>query len=349
MNPADLATMLDLLAQALRQMPAAAAGAGVPMAQPAASSGATLSAWIDVHQQLIRDRGYKQQTVKNRMANLAHVRRLWGERAIRALKPHEIATGLKTFGADRTSTAGRVLSELRDVFTEAIANGWTEANPAKDIKPPKHKVQRARLTFETWQAMRTLAETGPQRWVVYLLLLALITGQRRGDLAKMRFDDIVKDAEGREYLRVEQLKQAGKGYGARVEIPLSLRLDAIGMTLADVVEHCRHSAKPGATLLRKAGGGPIEESSLSARFHEHIVAVLGPNAHRRFCWPSLHEVRSLSARLFKAQGIDVQTLLGHKHAEMTELYVDDRGLSKDQWKRVGAQTTLKTPSQACTS
>ena len=51
-------------------------------------------------------------------------------------------------------------------------------------------------------------------------------------------------------------------------------------------------------------------------------------------WPSLHEVRSLSARMYRAQGIDVQTLLGHKNAEMTALYEDDRGLSAREWKSV---------------
>lgn len=32
--------------------------------------------------------------------------------------------------------------------------------------------------------------------------------------------------------------------------------------------------------------------------------------------------------------LDVQTLLGHKHAEMTAIYTDDRGLSAHEWKRV---------------
>ena len=170
-----------------------------------------------------------------------------------------------------------------------------------------------------------------------MLLLAISCGQRRGDLAKMRFDDVVTDAAGEKYLRIEQQKEAGKGFGARVEIPLRLRLDAIGMSLGDVIEHCRQSAAPGPTLLRKAGGGSIEESSLSARFAEHIRTVLGGAAHETHEWPSLHEVRSLSARLYIEQGFPmetVQTLLGHKHAEMTSLYVDDRGLSADRWKRV---------------
>lgn len=335
MNTSELAATLDLLAQALRLLPAQPGQApGVAAPALAVASQKTLAEWLDVHEQQLRERGYKAQTLKNRGANLKHVRRLWGARPINAIKPHEIATALKQFGPEHSSTARRVLAELRDAFTEAVANGWAENNPAAHLKTPAHKVKRGRLTFSVWRSMRDLSQASPQRWVESLLLLALVTGQRRADLAKMRFDDIVSDDAGRQYLRVEQQKEAGKGYGARVEIPLALRLDVIGLTVGQVVEHCRQSAQPGQMLLRKAGGGAIEQSSLSARFHEHIRAVMGEAAHRLHEWPSLHEVRSLSARLYSAQGVDVQTLLGHKYPEMTSLYTDDRGLSAKDWKRV---------------
>ena len=332
--PPELAAMLELMAHALRALPAGGAATAAPAQAAAGVSTRTLGEWLDVHEEQLLQRGYKAQTIKNRKANLTHVRRLWGGRPIAAIRPHEIATALRTFPAARSSTAQRVLAEVRDAFTEAVANGWVDTNPAAHVKPPKHRVIRARLTAATWQAMRTLSQASPQRWVESMLLLALVTGQRRADLAAMRFDDIVTDEHGQQHLRIEQQKEAGKGYGARVEIPLALRLDAIGMTLADVVEHCRQSGAPGPTLLRKAGGGAIEQSSLSARFHEHIVAVLGPHAHALHEWPSLHEVRSLSARLYRAEGVDVQTLLGHKDAEVTAIYVDDRGLSAHEWKRV---------------
>jgi len=346
-NPTDLAAMLDVMSQALRTMPQLAshpAAQAIAAAVPVVEHQRTLGEWLDVHEQQLQARGYKAATIKNRTANLRHVRRLWGARPIGALKPHDVAMALKTFGPDRSSTAQRVLAELRDAYTEAIANGWTESHPAVHIKTPAHKVKRARLTQATWQGMRTLAAAGPQRWVESLLLLAVATGQRKADLAKMRFDHIVTDEAGQKYLRVEQQKEAGKGYGARVEIPLALRLDATGLTLAEVIEHCRASAKPGPTLLRKAGGGPIEESSLSARFHEHIVAVLGERAHREREWPSLHECRSLSARLYRDQGVDVQTLLGHKDADMTAVYTDDRGLSSKA--REGGRVAAPHPPSA---
>jgi integrase len=329
MNPADFAAMLEVMAAALRAAPSLQGHQAATPSHAPQAPGRTFGQWLDVHEREIQQRGYKAQTLKNRRSIIEHCRRLWGARPIAEIRPHEIAAGLRSFPAARSSTAARVHAELRDAFAEAIAADWCSYNPAAPLKRPKHKVKRARLKFDTWQAMRTLATTGPQRWVESMLLLALVTGQRRADLAKMRFDDVVDDC-----LRVEQQKEAGKGFGARVAIPLNLRLDAIGLSVGDVIEHCRQSAKPGPYLLRKAGGGQIEQSSLSARFHEHIVAVLGESAHAEHEWPSLHECRSLSARLYAAQGVDVQTLLGHKAPEMTAIYTNDRGLSAHEWKRV---------------
>lgn len=326
MNRDDLTQALGLMLQALHAMPATA---GDAPAASVAAPGRTLSDWLDVHARLISEKGLKPQTVSNRSANIKHIRRIWGQQPIKSVRPHEVSAGLREFLPQRSSTAQRVLAELRDAYAEAVANDWADNNPALHVKMPKHRVKRHRLTAEVWQAMRILAQAIPQSWVEPMLLLALITGQRRADLAKMRFDDVVDGC-----LRIEQQKHAGKGYGARIELPLALRLDAIGITLGDVIDQCRACGAPGPTLLRKAGGGSIEQSSLSARFHQLIVAVLGSAAHPPHEWPSLHEVRSLSARMYRAQGLDVQTLLGHKHADMTAIYEDDRGLSAGEWKRL---------------
>lgn len=300
----------------------------------------TVGEWMVHFERILAERPYVAQTQKNHRACVAHIKRLWGERALADLRPHDITLGLRGFLPEHSATARRVLAELRDVYTEAVANGWIDHNPAAPVKAPAHRVIRERLMFETWQAMRTLAQSSPQRWLESLLLLGVVTGQRRGDLDKMRFDDVITGGDGEKYLRVEQEKKAGKPIGARIEIPLSLRLDAIGMTVGDVIEHCRHSAKPGPYLLRKAGGGRIEASSLSARFHQCILAVCGADAYKLYEWPSSHEMRSLSARLYDAEGKDPQTLLGHSHHEMTELYLDPRGLDVGVWKRVSTAPTV---------
>lgn len=290
-----------------------------------------MAEWLNTFRSILKDRGYSAQTLRNRSTCLAYIETHLGARQLRDIKPREIAAMLKACSAHK---AGRVLMEIRDVYVEAIANGEADSSPAAHVKPPRAQGLRKRLTLETWQSMLTLAAAGPQKWVHAMLLLALHTGQRRADLAKMRFDDVVDGC-----LRVEQQKKARKLVGARVAIPLHLRLQATGMTLGEVIELCRGIGAPGEHLLRKQGGGAIEESSLSARFRELIVAVCGEGAYGQFEWPSLHEVRSLSARTYIAEGMRpevVQTLLGHAHAEMTALYLNDRGLTAGEWKTVAA-------------
>ncbi|MCU7372860.1 tyrosine-type recombinase/integrase [Paucibacter sp. O1-1] len=352
MTAAALAGVLEAIALALRALPSGDQAAFVmpamqpapapappqppqaPLEQPAqahgaAACGGTVADWLKTYRTIIADRGYDQQTIKNRTTSLRYIETHLGARPLRAIKPHEIASLLKTCSPHK---AGRVLGELRDIYTEAINNGEAETSPAAHVKPPRAPGLRKRLTLETWQSMLELSKAGPQRWVYAMLLLALATGQRRADLAKMKFSDVVDG-----HLRVEQQKKARKLVGARVAIPLTLRLAATGMTLGDVIELCRGIGAPGEYLLRKQGGGPIEMSSLSARFREHLLAVLPADAHKQYEWPSLHEVRSLSARTYIAEGMapaTVQTLLGHKHAEMTAIYLNDRGLTDAEWKTV---------------
>jgi integrase len=350
-NPSEaLAGVLEAIAAALRAMPAGAAPdiavpimrhadapqpetAPAPPSAPAANdsepAGETLADWLVTFRAILKDRGYSAQTLKNRGTCINYIDAQLGARPLRAIKPHEVATLLKKCSPHK---AGRVLMELRDVYVEAIANGSAETNPAAHVKKPASPGIRKRLTLETWQAMFAKSKQSQQQWLPLMLLLGLHTGQRRADLAKMRFDDVVDG-----HLRVEQQKKARKKIGARLAIPLTLKLKATGLTLGQVIELCKTAGKPGATLLRQTNGRPIEMSSLSARFRELIVAVCGPDAYKQFEWPSLHEVRSLSARTYIAEGMPpatVQTLLGHAHAEMTAIYLNDRGLTEAEWKTV---------------
>ena len=156
-------------------------------------------------------------------------------------------------------------------------------------------------------------------WVANMMILALITGQRRSDLVKMQFDDVWDG-----HLHIEQAKTS-----TRLALPLALRLDVLGLTLAQAIKQCKSADVPSQYLLHKHNGGRLADASLSARFEEARKAVL-PSAEGILA--SLHECRSLSERLYREQGINTMTLLGHKHQAMTDLYNDDRGLSKGTWK-----------------
>lgn len=293
----------------------------------------TIKDWTPQYQKVLLSRGYKTQTLNNKSCNFNHVTRIWGSFKIASLRPHQIIAGLKEFSQEKSSTGQRVLGELRDFYREAVANGLVDIDPTLPVKVPKHKTLRMRLDEKGLESALSRSLDHPQAWVHPMVLLGVITGQRRADLAKMRFADIVI-VDGVSYLRVEQQKQAGKGYGARVQIPLDLRLDALNLSLCDVIDVCRAYAPNPDFLLRKSNGEGLELSSLSGRFHELIVWVYRDHGLKTHQYPSLHELRSLSARMYSKQGVDVQSLLGHANAEMTQAYLNDRGLSAKDWKPV---------------
>jgi integrase len=210
-----------------------------------------------------------------------------------------------------------VLVEARSMFDEAVNYGWIDRNPALQVKHLCAPVMRKRLSLDEWQATYEYAISQSPPWVSRLLLLALLTAQRRADLQKMSFDDVWDG-----HLHIEQQKTR-----TRIALPLALRLDVVGCTLGDAIELCRDYAAPGSTLLRKSTGASLARATLTARFEWARESACGATEVRRAA-PGLHECRSLSERLYRDQGIDTRTLLGHKHQSMTDLYNDDRGLSR---------------------
>lgn len=219
---------------------------------------------------------------------------------------------------DKNRMAQAVRSVWSDMFKEAQYAGAVDPgfNPAEATRKPKAKVTRQRLTLEDWNKVFNAATASHLR---NAMLLAMVTGQRVGDIAKMKFTDVKNGM-----LYVEQ----GKG-GARVAIPLNIRSEALGMTLGDVIAGCRdravsrylvhHSRRIGAANV----GDALPAKALTNLFsavRDRVVIELDEGKTP----PTFHEQRSLSGRLYEKQGINVQALWGHKSKKMSELYLDER-------------------------
>ncbi|MBT0961676.1 tyrosine-type recombinase/integrase [Denitromonas iodatirespirans] len=282
----------------------------------------TLNQWAEVYKQILAARPISDKTRANRRCAQARVFSEFGDRTISSIRPHEVGAMILRLHARYPQAAKRTLFEARDIFDEAIHYGWLDRNPAGPIKAPRVRVRRRRLSLDQWQQIHGYAAANLPPWVSRMMVLALVTGQRRSDLVAMRFDHIW---DGR--LHVEQVKT-----GTRIALPLQLRLDAIGVSLEDAVDDCRAYAAGDGHLLRKHNGRPPGLASLSSRFEESREAVM--QHHDDGLPPSLHECRSLAERLYRAQGIDTRILLGHKHQSMTDLYHDDRGLTAASWQLV---------------
>lgn len=281
----------------------------------------TLGQWSEVYCQIVDGLPVTEKTKANRRCSLAHVLRGLGEdRIISAIRPHDVSAFIGRVHKNHPPLAKRVLIESKAVFSAALDYGWLDRNPAIQVKAQQVTVQRNRLTLDQWQQIKAHADTHMPPWVPRMLVLALVTGQRRSDLVKMKFSDVWDD-----HLHVEQAKT-----GARLALPLALRLDALGITLAEAIDDCRAYAVGDEYMLRKHDGKRPGDASLSARFEsarEASIALCKTGSP-----VSLHECRSLSERLYRAQGINTMILLGHSTQQMTDLYNNDRGLTAGKWK-----------------
>lgn len=213
-------------------------------------------------------------------------------------------------------------SRMADVFRWAETQGLIEQgrNPVAATYVPSRFVKRERLTLEQFHLVR---EQAPQ-WLKRAMILALLTAQRRGDVANMKFTDC-RDG----HLFVTQGKSQGT---VNLQLDTRIRLEAVGMSIADAIHECRdsvvsrhivhHSTHRGATK----PGARVAENGLTMGFQAACEAA-GIVAAEDRTPPTFHEIRSLAERLYKAEyGAEfAQAMLGHKNAPMTAKYDDLRG------------------------
>lgn len=213
-----------------------------------------------------------------------------------------------------------------DIYRFTCAIGVSERNIAELTlkKAPAERV-RKRWTLEQFKATRAIAEP----WLRVALDLALISLQRREDLVNMRFDQI---EDGR--LKVRQHK-TGK--------PLAIKM---GDSFAAVLRAARDRnivcpyiiARQPVTSRRgtKSHLFQVLPNFLTQAVADARDATGLFDGYADGERPTLHEIRSLGAHLYREAGYEekyIQALLGHEDAAMTQVYLDGH---KDVWEEVSA-------------
>ena len=291
----------------------------------------TTSTWLDRYQAIQDDRlesgDIKLNTYKQKAKPVSLLRERAGMKLISSVDVRDIAQLLDEYiTAGQPRMAQVVRSVLIDVFKEAQHYGEVPPgyNPALATKQPRRKITRQRLSLEEWQKIFDIADAR-HRYMGNAMLLALVTGQRLGDISRIKFSDIWDD-----HLHVIQEKT-----GSKIAIPLSLRLNAINWSLRDVVARCRdYAVSPYLvhffrTTSQAERGAQVKANTLTMNFSKarDLAGIdWGEGSPATF-----HEQRSLSERLYEAQGVDTQKLLGHKSPNQTAKYHDDRG---KEWAKI---------------
>lgn len=274
--------------------------------------------------------GVKKSTTEGRKYRDRVIREKLGTIECKALTTKHIAEMLEQLeAAGKMQWSVLIRSRLKAICRRGKALGWMTDNPVQDTERAKVTVKRRRLTLAEFNAVRAKAsEVAP--WLENAMLLALVSGQDRSTIARWERTFVVDGAA---------VLTRGKT-GVRIAIPLELRMDAIGLSLADVIARCRatgvvskylihHVKQKGPTQV----GAYVKLGTISAAFSEaRTLAEIPPEGA-----PTFHEIRSLSKRLYMEQGgVDTKALLGHMSDVTADLYANSRGLEPIKVKINGA-------------
>jgi integrase len=192
-------------------------------------------------------------------------------------------------------TAVAFISTCSALFAWAIDRQWIESNPAsRCLKGLVKGTLRAWSAEEAEIAMRELSE--PLRRVV---VLALFTGQRRGDLCKMRWADYDGTS-----IRLVQQKT-----GVSLTIPVHPRLQSELTQWATV--------KTALTILTDPNGRPWHPPRLSQAFPAALARIGLSNDL------NVHGLRKRAATALAEAGCsahEIAAVTGHKTLEMVAHY-----------------------------
>ncbi|MCT4701203.1 tyrosine-type recombinase/integrase [Enterobacteriaceae bacterium H20N1] len=272
--------------------------------------------WLTRYEAIVN---FRHQRGEIKLKTLSDYQRLisfcsdvWGSRLLTSITVSEITEAIHSKAIETPHSARRLRINLSNLFIEAQRESFVPLghNPALVSKFPRTSVKTVRLSLDEWLRIFRCAKYRAPEYFQNAMLLALITAQRPSDIVKMKKLDI-KDG----FLHIEQAKT-----GEKIALPLSLKLDAISTSLSEVVDMCSSSGP----LLQCARRKRVNTWSIS-RWFKICREQAGISIEEDRTPPPFREQRSLAERLYRAQGIDTRTLLGHKYQQMTDQYNDTRG------------------------
>jgi integrase len=218
---------------------------------------------------------------------------------------------------------------LSAAFEQAIKWEYITENPVSKATPPKKKkVKRAPLLLADVNRMIVAAltprdgEVDGDPVLAMAVLLAALTGCRRGELAGLRWDDL-DTATGT--LRVERQWIPGGPGGQYLDTPKTdeermVELDALGLGLIEgyrLSTRERLNREPEGWLLsHDAGSTPLKAKALGV-----AISSLGATLSLTV---TTHSFRRVAATELVAAGVDVDTAarrLGHTTEVMLSSYV----------------------------
>lgn len=272
----------------------------------------TLDMWLDEFRLILNNKQLKKHTIQNKESLIKYLSQQLGKMDIRKISTFDLAELVNHYVKRGTNSAAKSMHVLlKEIFREAYFNGWIKTDPTVPLRCPKAPVKRSRITFEEFSLILEYTKKHYPPAFYQAFILALITGQRRSDIVKMKRSDVKKG-----FLHIEQFKT-----GNMIALPLNLVCEKLNMNLDSVI----NKICSGKNYLIESANRPVTSANLTTIFATVRDIVFYDAGYWNGSPPSFHEIRSLSERLYRQQGIDTMILLGHKTQQMTDKYNDSRG------------------------
>lgn len=234
--------------------------------------------------------------------HLSKLRRIYGDRIVSELKPKDFGPFLDV----RRGKWQRVkqLAVLSAAFTQAVSAWYLiDRNVLRDVQRPKPKARDRLVTSEEFASVRAIA---PYR-IQLAMDLAVMTGQRQGDLLSLKWADIRDMA-----VQIYQSKT-----GKRLAIEITPDLEA-------VLDKCWQLPGRGEYVLSARRGPRFTGEGFRAMWQRNMRKYVRRGGTRY----TFHDLRALAATRCASPEIAMR-LLGHTNISMT-MRVYRRGVEKVQ-------------------
>ncbi|HTO43382.1 MAG TPA: tyrosine-type recombinase/integrase [Burkholderiales bacterium] len=230
------------------------------------------------------------RTQRDYLRHVGHLRLAFGTRIADELRPRDFGPFLDV----RKGKVQRVrqLAVLSAAFSEAVGTWYMiERNVLRDVKRPRSKPRDRLISDEEFASLHAAA---PLR-VRLAMELALLTGQRQGDIIGLKWDQI-REME----IHIEQAKT-----GKRLAIEVTPALEA-------VLDRCWALPDRGEFVLTRRCGGRYTSEGFRALWQRTMRQWVRRGGIRF----TFHDIRALCATKCATMEAAMH-LLGHSNISMT--------------------------------